>query len=154
MKKKPVSDKTIPESDVNVAPRITFLGAVREVTGSCHLLEASGMRILLDCGMQQGGDSEKKAPGHDFSFSLDPSTIDAVILSHAHLDHSGMLPRLVHEGFNGPIYCTPGTRNLLGILLMDSFHLYSRDLEYENLRRARAGRKPLLRCMKKKMWSA
>ncbi|HQQ62361.1 MAG TPA: MBL fold metallo-hydrolase [Pseudomonadales bacterium] len=129
-------------------PRVTFLGAARQVTGSCHLLEVCGMRILLDCGMQQGGDSKindasKPDVGHDFSFDIDPSTVDAVILSHAHLDHSGMLPLLVHRGFNGAIYCTSGTRNLLDILLMDSFHLYSKDLEYENLRRERAGRKTL-----------
>ena len=144
MKKKPgiAQDKSC--ADLHTAPRVTVLGAAREVTGSCHLLEANGLRILLDCGMQQGGDTDKHEPGHDFSFDLDASTIDAVILSHAHLDHSGMLPRLVHLGFDGPIYCTPGTRDLLNILLMDSFHLYSRDLEYENLRRARAGRKPLL----------
>jgi metallo-beta-lactamase family protein len=144
MPKKTVSEQTRHPIDTHTAPRVTFLGAAREVTGSCHLLEANGLRILLDCGMQQGGDSQKKNPGHDFSFSLDPSTLDAVVLSHAHLDHSGMLPRLVHEGFDGPIYCTHSTRNLLRILLMDSFHLYSKDLEYENIRRERAGRKPLL----------
>ena len=144
MKKKMFASPDKPGINIHTAPCITFLGAAREVTGSCHLLEANGLRILLDCGMQQGGDNQKHEPGHDLSFSLDPSTIDAVILSHAHLDHSGMLPRLVHEGFSRSIYCTTGTRNLLSILLMDSYHLYSKDLEYENLRRARAGRKPLL----------
>ncbi len=133
------SSSTLPVEN----PQITFLGAAREVTGSCHLLEANGVRILLDCGMQQGGDGNKQDVGHDFSFRLDPSTIDAVILSHAHLDHSGMLPRLVNQGFRGPIHCTIGTSKLLKILLLDSFHLYSKDLEYENIRRERAGRKPL-----------
>ncbi len=124
-------------------PQVTFYGAARAVTGSCHLVEANGLRILLDCGLRQGEDSEKRQAESAFPFDFEPSTIDAVILSHGHLDHSGMLPRLVHEGFRGPIYCTPGTKNLLQILLMDSLHLYLKDLEYENLRRERAGRKLL-----------
>lgn len=124
-------------------PRVTFYGAARTVTGSCHLVEANGMRILLDCGLQQGDDSEKRQAETAFPFDFQPATIDAVILSHGHLDHSGMLPRLVNEGFRGPIYCTPGTRNLLTIMLMDSLNLYLKDLEYENIRRARAGRKLL-----------
>lgn len=125
-------------------PQITFLGAAREVTGSCHLLEANGLRLLLDCGMQQGEDRDMRRADNDLPRTLDPCSIDAVILSHGHLDHSGMLPRLVHAGFRGSIYCTTGTKNLLQILLMDSLHLYLKDLEYENLRRARAGHKPLL----------
>ncbi len=124
-------------------PQVTFYGAARTVTGSCHLVEANGRRILLDCGLQQGEKSEKRQIENAFPFNFEPSSIDTVILSHAHLDHSGMLPRLVHEGFNGAIHCTPGTKNLLHILLMDSLHLYLKDLEYENLRRARAGKKPL-----------
>lgn len=121
--------------------RLTFLGAAREVTGSCHLLEANGLRILLDCGLLQGPDSAKHPVENQFAFN--PVSIDALILSHAHLDHSGMLPRLTHEGFNGPIYCTTGTFNLLSIMLMDAFHIYSKDLEYENIRRLRAGKKLL-----------
>ncbi len=120
---------------------ITFLGAAGEVTGSCHLLEtAAGHRVLLDCGMHQGGDAVDRMQDEEFAF--DPSSIDALILSHAHLDHSGLLPLLVHRGFDGPIYCTRATVELLEIMLHDSAGLYLRDLERENLRRARRGRKP------------
>ncbi len=118
--------------------KITFHGAAQEVTGSCHLLETGGHRYLMDCGIRQGEQSESQ----DFAF--DPASITAVILSHAHLDHSGMLPRLVRGGFSGPIHCTPGTQRLLRILLEDAVNLYLRDLEYDNLRRERAGKEPLL----------
>lgn len=119
---------------------LTFLGAAQEVTGSCHLLESSALgRVLLDCGMHQGGDAVVRVSKEHFHF--DPASIDAVILSHAHLDHSGMLPKLVHEGFGGPIYCTAASADLLRILLKDAVGLYQRDLERENIRRARAGRK-------------
>lgn len=118
--------------------KITFHGAAQEVTGSCHLLETGGKRYLLDCGIHQGEQSEQQ----DFAF--DPASIHAVVLSHAHLDHSGMLPRLVRGGFSGPIYCTPGSERLLKILLEDAVSLYLRDLEYDNLRRERAGKEPLL----------
>ncbi|MDT8427914.1 MAG: MBL fold metallo-hydrolase [Pseudomonadales bacterium] len=121
---------------------IRFLGAAQEVTGSCHLLEpAGGGRILLDCGMHQGGDAIDRAESDAFDF--EPGSIDAVILSHVHLDHSGLLPRLVSQGFSGPIYCTQASKPLLRILLEDASGLYQRDLEYENLRRERSGR-PLL----------
>ncbi len=118
---------------------ITFLGAAQEVTGSCHMLEAQGLgRILLDCGMHQGGDAVKRIQDEEFAF--DPATIDAVVLSHAHLDHSGLLPRLVHEGFVGKIICTRATAGLLDIMLNDSVGLYLRDLERVNIRSARRGR--------------
>jgi metallo-beta-lactamase family protein len=121
---------------------ITFYGAAQEVTGSCHLLEAPGLgRILLDCGMHQGGDAVERIQDEQFAF--DPASIDAVVLSHAHLDHSGMLPRLCKEGFSGPIYCTRATADLLEIMLKDSVGLYLRDLERTNLRNSRRG-KPLL----------
>ena len=121
---------------------ITFYGAAQEVTGSCHLLEAPGLgRILLDCGMHQGGDAVERIQDEQFAF--DPASIDAVVLSHAHLDHSGMLPRLCKEGFSGPIYCTRATADLLEIMLQDSVGLYLRDLERTNLRNSRRG-KPLL----------
>lgn len=121
---------------------LTFHGAARTVTGTCYLLETHGQRILLDCGIKQGEDALSNKNGVS-SFAFDPASIDAVVLSHAHLDHSGMLPRLIHEGFDGPIHCTPGTKNLLQVLLMDSLHLYLKDLEYENTRRARAGKTPI-----------
>lgn len=121
---------------------ITFYGAAQEVTGSCHLIESPAVgRLLLDCGMHQGGDAVDRVDSEQFDFK--PSSIDAVVLSHAHLDHSGLVPKLVHEGFHGPIYCTPATADLLVIMLEDSLGLYERDMERENLRRARKGQKPL-----------
>ncbi|MEE4143636.1 MAG: MBL fold metallo-hydrolase [Halieaceae bacterium] len=121
---------------------ITFLGAAQEVTGSCHMLESPSVgRILLDCGMHQGGDAVERIQDEQFAF--DPASIDAVVLSHAHLDHSGLLPRLVHEGFTGPVYCTRATAELLEVMLNDSVNLYLRDLERNNLRNARRGRPEL-----------
>ncbi|MCB1838506.1 MAG: MBL fold metallo-hydrolase, partial [Alcanivoracaceae bacterium] len=121
---------------------ITFLGAAQEVTGSCYLLESPGIgRVLLDCGMHQGGDAVERI--QDERFAFDPAAIDAVVLSHAHLDHSGLLPRLVHEGFTGPVICTRATAELLEIMLNDSVGLYLRDLERTNVRNARQGR-PLI----------
>jgi metallo-beta-lactamase family protein len=118
---------------------ITSYGAAREVTGSCHLLQSPGLgRLLLDCGMHQGGDAVERI--HDESFDFDPSGIDAVILSHAHLDHSGMLPRLYRAGFRGPVLCTGATAELLAIMLEDALGLYLRDLEHRNRRNARRGR--------------
>jgi metallo-beta-lactamase family protein len=121
---------------------ITFHGAAQEVTGSCHLLESPALgRVLLDCGVRQGGDALGRI--QDEGFAFDPASIDAVILSHVHLDHSGLLPSLVHQGFAGPILCTDSSRGLLRILLEDAAGLYLRDLEHENLRRARSGRELL-----------
>lgn len=121
-------------------PTLTCFGAAREVTGSCHLLESAGeFRLLLDCGMHQGGDDVKSAEQEKIQF--DPRSIDAVVLSHGHLDHSGLLPKLVRQGFSRPIYCTSATADLLKILLWDAWGLYQRDLERENLRRERRGKK-------------
>ncbi|MDF1821528.1 MAG: MBL fold metallo-hydrolase [Alcanivoracaceae bacterium] len=120
---------------------ITSLGAAQEVTGSCHLLEVNGQRVLLDCGMHQGGDTVTRMRKEHFDF--DPKQIDAVILSHAHLDHSGLLPLLVHKGYSGPIYCTGPSRNLLAVMLDDSAGIYLRDLEHQNLRLKRSGRKTM-----------
>ena len=107
---------------------LTFLGAAQEVTGSCHLLETqAGGRILLDCGMHQGGDAVQRI--QDERFDFDPADIDIVVLSHAHLDHSGLLPKLFHEGFSGPVICTQATAELLVVMLNDSVGLYLRDLE-------------------------
>src|SRR5690606_41193958 len=129
--------------------KLHFLGAAQEVTGSCYLLETHGKKILLDCGMHQGGDtvqvSGKSRAQTDINtqeaFHFNPADIDYVVLSHAHLDHSGLLPKLVHEGYRGPIHCTHGTRQLLKILLEDAAHLYLKDLEYENLRLLREGKR-------------
>ena len=122
--------------------QLTFCGAAEEVTGSCHMLDSPALgRVLLDCGLHQGGDAVERL--RDEHFAFDPASIDAVILSHAHLDHSGLLPRLVHEGFDGPIICTTATAQLLDVMLNDAVGLYLRDLERENLRNARRGRKEL-----------
>lgn len=120
-------------------PVITSYGAAQEVTGSCHLLELNGRRYLLDCGMHQGGDAVSRLRKERFGF--DPRRVEAVILSHAHLDHSGLLPKLVRRGFKGPIYCTAPTRGLLAIMLEDAANIYFRDLEQTNLRNRREGKK-------------
>jgi metallo-beta-lactamase family protein len=121
---------------------VKFLGAVQEVTGSSHMFEAPGFgRILFDCGMHQGGSNVDRVQKETCLF--DPHTIDAVILSHAHLDYSGMLPKLVHDGYSGPIYCAAATADLLQVILLDSVHIYLGDLSRENRHLARKG-KPLL----------
>ena len=119
--------------------KLTSLGGVREVTGSKHLLETGGKKVLLDCGMHQGGDSITRLRRD--SLKVRPQQLSAVVLSHAHLDHSGMLPKLVNRGFHGPIYCTEATRNLLAIMLEDAANLYFRDIEQANIGARRAGRK-------------
>lgn len=106
------------------------------------MLESPALgRVLLDCGMHQGGDAVERIQDEEFAF--DPASIDAVILSHAHLDHSGMLPKLYHEGFRGDIISTRATAELLDIMLHDSVGLYLRDLERTNIRNARRGRSTL-----------
>jgi metallo-beta-lactamase family protein len=113
--------------------KITFWGAAREVTGSLHLLETDeGKKILLDCGLFQGYKHGFEEPNQ--SWPVPPSEIDFVILSHAHIDHCGLLPRLVKEGFEGPIFSTPATRDLAAIMLLDSAHIQEKDAEYENIR--------------------
>ncbi len=110
---------------------IQFCGADREVTGSSHLIRlANGFRLLLDCGLYQGNDDAMDDFNDNFFFKAD--TIDAVILSHAHIDHAGRLPLLVKNGYRGPIYCTPATRSLCSIMLMDSAMIQERDAEYHN----------------------
>jgi metallo-beta-lactamase family protein len=118
--------------------KLTFIGACQQVTGSCHLLEFGGQCILLDCGMPQGGDQLKNLA--DFKFCFNPSSIDAVILSHVHIDHSGLLPLLVRQGFDGVIYCTAQSAELLPVLLKDSIGLYLADLERENRHKPSAQR--------------
>ncbi|WP_214000655.1 MBL fold metallo-hydrolase [Arsukibacterium sp.] len=118
---------------------LTFLGAAGQVTGSCYLIEHNQQRILLDCGMTQGADQVRE--WHKFRFAFKPKDIDLVILSHAHIDHSGLLPLLVAKGFKGKIICTPGTAELLPVLLKDSVGLYLKDLEWQNKKAARGGKK-------------
>ena len=111
---------------------LTFLGAARTVTGSKYLLEVDGRRILVDCGLFQG---LKELRLRNWSpLPIPPETIDAVVLTHAHLDHSGWLPRLVSQGFKGPVYCTAGTADLCRLVLPDAAHLQEEDAKFANLR--------------------
>ena len=109
---------------------VTFWGAAHTVTGSMHLVEVEGFRLLLDCGLFQGRREEARQRNSRFPFS--PKTINAVVLSHAHLDHCGNLPSLVKRGFDGPIYCTPATRDLAAVMLADSAKIQEEDAAYLN----------------------
>ena len=108
--------------------RVKFLGADRTVTGSKHLLEIDNFRLMIDCGMFQGMKMLRLRNWE--SFPIDPSSIDAIVLTHAHIDHSGYLPRLVRDGFSGPIFCTPATADLAELLLRDSAKLQVEEAEY------------------------
>ena len=125
--------------------QLTFFGAAREVTGSCTLVESDGLRFLVDCGLYQGGreaDARNRAP-----FGFNPRAIDFVLLTHAHLDHCGLLPRLAAAGFRSPVYCTPATNDLAPIMLMDSAHIQEKEAAWAETRRQRgnqvAGFEPL-----------
>ncbi|WP_192034863.1 MBL fold metallo-hydrolase [Halomonas sp. YLGW01] len=135
---------------------LTFLGAVGEVTGSRYLIEVDGheegsgdgpgegsaaCRLLLECGIHQGGEDAERVNAEPFGHLAE--TLDEVVISHGHLDHCGLLPKLVREGYRGPIHCTPGTKALLEITLADSAFIMAKDVEWENRWRHRAG-KPLL----------
>jgi metallo-beta-lactamase family protein len=108
--------------------RITFAGAAETVTGSCHLIETAGARIVLDCGLFQGKREIRSWNRRDFPF--DPASVDAVLLSHAHLDHTGRLPLLVKRGFSGPIIATRPTRDLAELIMRDSAHIQKRDEQW------------------------
>jgi metallo-beta-lactamase family protein len=118
-----------------VGPAVTFLGATRSVTGSMHRVDAVGQSVLLDCGLFQGPRADSQRRNRDFPFR--PKDIDAVLLSHAHIDHCGNLPNLVRQGFTGPIYCTPATRALAGVMLGDAAKIHEEDAAYLNRKRAR-----------------
>ncbi len=107
--------------------KLTVLGAAREVTGSCYLIETTSARFLVDCGMVQGGRAAKQRNYQPFGF--DPANLDFVLLTHAHIDHSGMLPKLVRDGFRGPILTTDATGDLLEVMLPDSAHIQEADAE-------------------------
>jgi metallo-beta-lactamase family protein len=107
---------------------IEFFGAAREVTGSCHILRVGGRTVLLDCGLFQGRREESRQK--NLRLPIPPERIDAVVLSHAHIDHAGRLPLLTADGYNGVVHCTPATRDLCAIMLVDSAHLQEKDAEY------------------------
>ena len=117
--------------------RLTFWGAAQTVTGSLHLLEFDGKRVLLDCGLHQGPRAEARRLNAEFP--VRPSEIDVVLLSHAHIDHSGLLPKLEKEGFRGRVYCTHATRDLCAAMLRDSAHIQEKDAEWVNRRERRRG---------------
>ncbi len=122
--------------------KLTFLGAARIVTGSCYLLEVNGKKMLVDCGMFQGSRSIKALNEKPFAFN--PAEIDAMVLTHAHVDHSGLIPRLVKEGFKGPVHCTKSTRELCSILLPDSANIQESEAEYANRKGLRAGKSEVI----------
>src|SRR5512136_272570 len=121
--------------------KIQFLGAVRTVTGSMHLLTVNGARILLDCGMFQGRRQESFERNRNLPF--DAGTINALILSHAHIDHSGNIPTLVKGGFQGNVYTTPASRDLCAAMLLDAANIQESDVAYLNKQQAKKGLPPV-----------
>lgn len=124
---------SVMDSSLPSTPTLTFWGAASAVTGSMHLLEVGGLSILLDCGLYQG--RREEAYRRNSRFPFHPNKIDAVIVSHAHIDHCGNLPTLVRQGFSGPIYCTPPTRDLLRVMLRDSAKIQEEDAAHLNIAR-------------------
>ena len=118
--------------------KLTFLGATHEVTGSCFLLEACGKRVLVDCGMEQGPDIYKNE-----ELPVKASDVDMVLLTHAHMDHSGKLPLLYRQGFQGQIFATASTTDLCNIMLRDSANIQMFEAEWRNRKGKRAGREPV-----------
>ena len=116
--------------------KLRILGAAGEVTGSNYMIETDGYKVLVDCGTHQGTDEERHE-GEKFPFS--PADIDAVLLTHAHIDHSGRIPLLVKQGFKGKIYCTHATSQLIEILLRDSAHIMQEDAEWRSRKNSRKG---------------
>lgn len=116
---------------------ITFFGAVRNVTGSCTLVTCNGLSIMIDCGLAQGKD--RKDMGDELAF--DPALVDILLLTHAHIDHSGRIPQMVKDGFKGQIWCTKATGSLCEIMLADSGHIQETENEWANRKNKRAGKK-------------
>ncbi len=121
--------------------KLSFYGAAQTVTGSQFLLEVNGRRILIDCGMYQGKRAESYERNQHFRF--DPRSVDAVILTHAHIDHSGNTPNLVKQGYDGPVYATAATCDLADLMLRDSGHIQESDAEYVNKKRAKRKEPPI-----------
>ena len=115
--------------------KLTFIGADHEVTGSCHCLQGAGKNILIDCGMEQGADVYENA-----DLPVPASDIDFVLLTHAHIDHSGYLPLLYSNGFRGKIYSTKATADLCQIMLRDSAHIQEMEAEWKNRKARRSGK--------------
>ncbi len=122
--------------------QLSFHGAARTVTGSKHLITLNtGTKILLDCGMFQGNPEEVDELNRDWGF--EPAEVDYLILSHAHIDHCGLIPKLIADGYKGKVYCTPVTYEMAQILLMDSAHIHESDVRYHNKKRARRNEPPV-----------
>ncbi len=120
--------------------KVTSFGAAQTVTGSCHLVETELQSFLIDCGMFQGSKDLNRRNYEPFGFY--PSEIDFLILTHGHIDHCGLLPKLVNNGFKGDIYTSPATADLLSAMLLDSAYIQQKDTEQENRRRQRKGEEP------------
>ena len=118
--------------------KLTFLGATHEVTGSCTLLEANGKKILIDCGMEQGADIYENQ-----ELPCSPAFIDAILLTHAHIDHSGLVPQMVARGYDGPIYATEATKRLCDIMLRDSAYIQESEAEWKSRKSIRSGGEPI-----------
>ena len=118
--------------------KLRFLGAAQNVTGSRHLLEVDGIRLLVDCGLYQERQFQER---NWLPFAVPPESINAVFLTHAHLDHCGLLPKLVREGFIGRIYCTKATAELARIILLDSARIQEEDAAYKRKRHEKQGKK-------------
>jgi len=118
--------------------KLKFFGAAKNVTGSCYLIEANGVRLLVDCGLYQERDLK---PRNWADFPVPANTIDAVLLTHAHLDHCGRLPKLVKEGFAGKIFATSATAEIAGIIMLDSAHIQEEDIKHKMKRHERSGKK-------------
>ena len=114
--------------------KLTFIGAAHEVTGSCHYLEAADLKILVDCGMEQGINQFENA-----ELTVGYAEIDYVLLTHAHIDHAGMLPFIYARGFRGKVITTPATADLCTIMLKDSAHIQEAEAEWKNRKAKRAG---------------
>ena len=119
---------------------ITFYGAAQNVTGSCHMVEVAGHKFLIDCGLFQGSLTNQMMNYEDFPFNI--QEVEFVILTHAHIDHSGRIPKLYKAGYKNPIYCTTATQELCKIMLPDSGHIQETEIEWVNRKRMRAGKAP------------